>query len=165
MTTTAPIPAAEATPPMAQSSDTEAQAPSEQAQARTSAGRPRLREQIAENPLLTLFGTIMVLFGTVVVALLIFSFGTINARIDDTNNSINARIDDTNNSINARIDRLEDRFASLEQRVIEIDRKLNALIAALNATETVYAVLEGRGLLGQTAAAGAGSTGSMPSSS
>ena len=154
MTTTAPIPAAEATPPMAQSSDTEAQAPSEQAQARTSAGRPRLREQIAENPLLTLFGTIMVLFGTVVVALLIFSFGTINARIDDTNNSINARID-----------RLEDRFASLEQRVIEIDLKLTALIAALNATETVDAALEGRGLLGQTAAAGAGSTGSMPSSS
>ena len=133
MTTTAPIPAAEATPPMAQSSDTEAQAPSEQAQARTSAGRPRLREQIAENPLLTLFGTIMVLFGTVVVALLIFSFGTINARIDDTNNSINARID-----------RLEDRFASLEQRVIEIDLKLTALIAALKATETVDAALEGR---------------------
>ena len=84
--------------------------------------RPRLRDQIAENPLLTLLGT-------VVIALLVFTLGTTNLRISDTN----ARIDDTN----ARIDRLE-------ERVINIDLKLTALIAALNATEEVEAALQGK---------------------
>ena len=38
---------------------------------------------------------------------------------------------------NRRHDRLEDRFVSLENRVIEIDRKLTALLAHLNATDEV----------------------------
>ncbi|MDE0656953.1 MAG: hypothetical protein OXH58_10285 [Acidimicrobiaceae bacterium] len=125
MTASAPIPAAEATPAMAHSHDTAAEVLSEQAapaHAPASAVRPRLRDQIAENPLLTLFGT-------VIVALLLFVLGTTNLRIGDTND---------------RIDRLEDRFASLEHRVIDIDLKLTALIAALNVTETVDAALEGR---------------------
>ena len=91
--------------------------------------RPRLRDQIAENPLLTLLGT-------VIIALLVFTLGTTNLRISD----IHARIDDTN----ARIDRLEERMTSLEERVINIDLKLTALIAALNATEEVDAALQGR---------------------
>ena len=91
--------------------------------------RPRLRDQVAENPLLTLFGT-------VIVALLVFTLGTTNLRISDTH----ARIDDTN----ARIDRLENRMDRLEDRVINIDLKLTALIAALNATEEVEAALQGR---------------------
>ena len=167
MTASPPIPVAEATPAMSHPSDTTAEARSEQAvpvQAPTSAVRPRLRDQIADNPLLTLFGTI-------IVALLVFilggtnlRIGDINGRIDDINDRIddingriddlNGRIDDVNERIddlhdridetNDRIDRLEDRFASLEQRVIEIDLKLTALLAALNATETVDAALQGR---------------------
>ena len=120
MTAASPIPAAEAAPRMANPSDTTAEAPP--ARAKASQGRPRLRDQAAENPLLTLFGTI-------IVALLVFVLGTTNLRISDTND---------------RIDRLEDRFASLEQRVIEIDLKLTALIAHLNATAAVDAALEGQ---------------------
>lgn len=125
MTASPPIPAAEATPAMSHPPDTTADTQSERAvpaQAPTSAVRPRLRDQIAENPLLTIFGT-------VIVALLVFVLGTTNLRIGDTNH---------------RIDRLEDRIVSLENRVIDIDLKLTALIAALNVTETVDAALEGR---------------------
>ena len=100
-----------------------------QAAATSRPARPRLRDQVAENPLLTLFGIVTTLLGTCTIAVLVFTLGTVNARIDDTN---------------ARIDRLEERFVSLENRVIEIDRKLTALIAALNATEAVEAALEGR---------------------
>lgn len=148
MTAASPIPAAEAAPRMANPSDTTAEAPP--ARAKASQGRPRLRDQAAENPLLTLFGTI-------IVALLVFVLGTTNLRIADINNrfddindrfdEVHDRIDETNDRIdetNDRIDRLEDRFASLEQRVIEIDRKLTALIAHLNATAAVDAALEGQ---------------------
>ena len=111
--------------------------------------RPRLREQVADNPLLTLMGA-------VIVALLVFNLGTTNFRFDDIDNrfddidnrfdDLHARIDDTNARIDRledRIDRLEDRMDRLEDRVIEIDRKLTALIAVLNATEAVDAALEG----------------------
>jgi len=141
MTAASPIPAAEAAPRMANPSDTTAEAPP--ARAKASQGRPRLRDQAAENPLLTLFGTI-------IVALLVFVLGTTNLRIADINNrfdDINDRFDEVHDRIdetNDRIDRLEDRFASLEQRVIEIDRKLTALIAHLNATAAVDAALEGQ---------------------
>ena len=91
--------------------------------------RPTLRGQIAENPLLTLFGT-------TIVALLLFVLGTTNLRIGDTNDRIDR--------IEGRIDRIEDRLVSLEDRVIDIDLKLTALIAALNATETVDAAIDGR---------------------
>ena len=125
MTASPSIPATEATPAMAHTPDTAAQALSAQAapaQAATSTVRPRLRDQIVENPLLTLFGTI-------IVALLVFVLGTTNLRIGDTHH---------------RIDRLEDRIVSLENRVIDIDLKLTALIAHLNATDEVDDALEGR---------------------
>ena len=107
----------------------------------------RAWEQLADNPL-------QALFGTAIVALLIFNYTTINFRIDDTNSRIddtNSRIDDTNDRIddtNDRITRLEEkmdaRFAALEEDVAEINLKLTALIAALNRTEEVEAALEGR---------------------
>ena len=125
MTASPSIPASEATPAMAHTPDTAAQALSAQAapaQAATSTVRPRLRDQIVENPLLTLFGTI-------IVVLLVFVLGTTNLRIGDTHH---------------RIDRLEDRIVSLENRVIDIDLKLTALIAHLNATDEVDDALEGR---------------------
>ena len=94
--------------------------------------RPGLRDQIADNPLLTFLGT-------VVVALLVFTLTGINSRIDD---------------LGDRFDGLEDKvdagFAAQGDKIEQIDRKLTALIAALNATEAVDAALEGR-LLGSEA--------------
>ena len=108
---------------------------------RTAAGIGRRAwEQFADNPL-------QAVFGTAIVALLIFNYTTLNFRIND----IHARIDETNARIdetNARITRLEEtidaRFAALEEDVAEINLKLTALIAALNRTEEVEAALEGR---------------------
>ncbi|MCY4664876.1 MAG: hypothetical protein OXC00_09430 [Acidimicrobiaceae bacterium] len=102
--------------------------------ARAAAGIGRRAwEQFADNPLTALFGT-------AIVALLIFNFTTLNARIDDTN----ARIDDTNARITRLEERMETRFAALEEDVAEINLKLTALIAALNRTDEVDAALEGR---------------------
>ncbi|MCY3648606.1 MAG: hypothetical protein OXG40_02620 [Acidimicrobiaceae bacterium] len=119
----------QARPLMADLSEPEPARAGPQAAATGRPARPRLRDQIAENPLLTLMGSI-------IIALLVFTLGTTNLRIND----IHARIDDTN----ARIDRLEVRMDRLEERVINIDLKLTALIAALNATEEVDAALHGR---------------------
>ncbi len=87
---------------------------------------------MAENPLLTLFGA-------VIVVLLGFNLTTTNMRIDDVNDRID-RLED-------RIDRLEDkmdaRFEALEHSVAEIDRKLTALIAALNKTAEVDGAMSG----------------------
>ena len=143
MTTSAPIPAAEAASRMANPSDTASDSSTEQAQARAGAAtvdRPSLRAQVAENPLLSFFGL-------VIVALLTAAIVSPHIRIDD----INIRIDDTNRRIdetNERIDRLEAkmdaRFDKLEAAVAEIDRKLTALIAHLNATAAVDDALAGR---------------------
>ncbi len=95
--------------------------PASAARAAAGIGR-RAWEQFAENPL-------QAIFGTAVVALLVFNFTTFNARIDDTN---------------AKIDRVEARIDRLEEGVSEINLKLTALIAALNRTEEVEAALDGR---------------------
>ena len=143
MTTSAPIPAAEAAPRMANPSDTASEAPAEQVPARAgaaTAARPSLRDQVAENPLLSFFGLL-------IVALLAAAIASPHIRIDDTNR----RIDDTNE----RIDRLEARliefeekvdarFDKLEAAVGEISLKLTALIAHLNATNEVDDALAGR---------------------
>ena len=82
----------------------------------------RALQEINDNPL-------QALFGTAIIALLIFNFTITNARIDDTND---------------RITRLDARFDKLEEDVAEINLKLTALIAALNQTAQVEAALEGR---------------------
>ena len=126
----------QARPLMADLSEPESARAGSQVAATGRQARPRLRDQIAENPLLTLMGSI-------IIALLVFTLGTTNLRIND----IHARINDTNARIDrleVRMDRLEDRFTALEERVINIDLKLTALIAALNATEEVDAALQGR---------------------
>ena len=113
--------------------------------------RPRLRDQIAENPLLSLFGGAMLgllaFLGTVVVALLVFTLTSISDRIDRLEVSLNDRTD----SLEARLDRLEDKvdagFAAQGAQIAELDRKLTALIAHLNATEAVDAALEHRLLI------------------
>ena len=156
MTTSAPIPAAEAASRMANPSDTASDASTEQAEARAGAVtvvRPSLRAQVAENPLLSFFGLL-------IVALLAAAIASPHIRIDD----INIRIDETNE----RIDRLEARvmeferrvdarFDKLEAAVAEIDRKLTALIAHLNATAAVDDALAGR-LIGPGAADASGTS-------
>ena len=178
MTTTAPIPAPEATPRMVNPSDTASGASTEPATARAgaaTAARPTLRAQAAENPLLSFFGLLIVALLTAAIASPHIRIEDISARIDDTNRRIddtneridetNERIDDTNRRIdetNERIDRLEARFMEFERRVdarfdmvdarfdkleaavAEIDRKLTALIAHLNATAAVDDALAGR---------------------
>ena len=196
MTATAPIPAAEATPSMANRSDNEDQAPSEQAPAQAPSGQARsgeagsgeapaeaparassgeaallsepasaerelparagrsgvgsrLRGQIAENPLLTLFGT-------VTVTLLFIMFGTLNSRIDDTNHRIDRLEDAMLAGFAAQDAKIDEKFGELDAKFDEMNLKLTALIAALNATEAVDAALEGRLLQPDGGAGGAG---------
>ena len=164
MTTSPPIPATEAVSPMVNPSDTAPEAATEQAPARAGAAtvvRPSLRAQVAENPLLSFFGLLIVALLAAAIASPHIRIDDINIRIDDISLRIddtNRRIDDTNARIDrlaakverleARVDRLEAkmdaRFDKLEAAVAEIDRKLTALIAHLNATAAVDDALAGR---------------------
>lgn len=157
MTTSAPIPDAEAAPPMVNPSDTAPDASTAQAQARAGAAtvvRPSLRAQVAENPLLSFFGLVIVALLTAAIVSPHIRIDDINVRIDDTNRRIddtNARIDETNARIDrleakmdARFDKVDARFDKLEAAVVEIDRKLTALIAHLSATAAVDDALAGR---------------------
>ncbi len=102
--------------------------------------RPRLRDQIAENPLFSLLGGIVVaaltLFGTALVALLLFALNSINDRIDGLEVSLGARMD----RLEARMDRLEAKvdagFAAQGARISELDARLTAQIAELDARLT-----------------------------
>ena len=122
---------------MAHTSEPEAAAAPRAAAAANGIRRPRLRDEIADNPLLTLFGGItaalLAIFGTIIVAVLVFALGTMNDRFDD----VHARIDDTNASISsgltdvhARIDRLD---ASINARIDRLDASINARIDRLDA--------------------------------
>ena len=156
MTTPAPIPAAEATSSMVNPSDTAPEAATDQAQARVSAAtvvRPSLRAQVAENPLLSFFGL-------VIVALLTAAIVGPHIRIDDTNERIDRfedKVDASFDEVDASFDRVEARFDKLEAAIAEIDRKLTALIAHLNATAAVDDALAGR--LTGPSAPGASGTG------
>lgn len=121
-------------------------------------GRPGLLNQIIENPLLSLFGAIIVvLLGSLLT--------TSNVRISETNERLTSletrldtridRLEDRLDSLDGRIDRLDSRIDSLDGRVgrldsrvgslegtvAGIDRKLTALIAALGKTDEVEAAL------------------------
>ena len=109
----------------------------------TATRRPRMRDQAADNPLLTLFGGI--------IALLISTLASSNLRIDD----LNSRFDDVNGRIdemNDRITRLEAKIDAQDDKIHQIDLKLTALIAALNKTGEVDAALSGT-IIDNTAAA------------
>lgn len=146
MTTATPIPAAGAAPSMTHPSDAASEAPPAQAHA-TAAARPTMRAQIAENPLLSFFGLL-------IVALLAAAVASPHVRIDDLNGRMD-RLDGRMDRLEDRMDRLEDRVHRLEDRVHslevrmearfdELDRKLTALIAHLNATSAVENALAGR---------------------
>ncbi len=146
---TTAVPAHSAAPHMTHTADPTA-TPQAQVAASADDARPspsRLRQQIAENLLLSLCGglilVLLTFFGTVVVALLIFNLTSINDRLE----SIEGRID----HLADRIDRLETKvdagFVAQGAQIAELDRKLTALIAHLNATEAVDAALEHRLLI------------------
>ena len=101
----------------------------------TNVGRRALR-QVGENPLL-------VLFGTALIALLIFNLGATHDRIT----RLEERMD-------ARFAQMDARFAALEKEVAEINRKLTAIIAALNMADEINAALEGRLILGTPSPSG-----------
>ena len=88
------------------------------------------------------------------VALLVFTLTSINDRIDSLGERIDrleVSLNDRTDSLEARLDRLEDKvdagFAAQGAQIAELDRKLTALIAHLNATEAVDAALEHRLLI------------------
>ena len=92
---TSVAPAHRAVPQMTRTPDPTAD-PSPPAAASTveaAPARPKLRDQIAENPLLSLFGALMTLGGTAVVALLLFTLTSIGNRIDGVEVSLGERID------------------------------------------------------------------------
>ena len=167
MTTSAPIPAAEAASRMANPSDTASDSSTEQAQARAGAAtvdRPSLRAQVAENPLLSFFGLVIVALLTAAIVSPHIRIDDINIRIDDTNRRIdetNERIDETNERIDRLEAKMDARFDKLEAAVAEIDRKLTALIAHLNATAAVDDALAGR-LIGPSDAHATGTSANEP---
>ena len=161
---TSAAPAHRASPQMTHTPDPAATPKAQVAAPVVEAGpaKPRLRDQIAENPLLSLFGgavvALLTALGTLVVALLVFTLTSINDRIDSLGEridrlevSLNDRIDRLEVSLNDRIDRLEDKvdagFAAQGAQIAELDRKQTALTAYLNATEAVDAALEHRLLI------------------
>ena len=172
---TSAAPAHRASPQMTHTPDPAATPQAQVAAPGVGAGpaKPRLRDQIAENPLLSLFGgavvALLTALGTLVVALLVFTLASINDRIDSLGEridrlevslndridrfevSLNDRIDRFEVSLNDRIDRLEDNvdagFAAQGAQIAELDRKQTALTAHLNATEAVDAALEHRLLI------------------
>ena len=134
---TAAVPAQRATPQMTHTPDpTTPQAQVVAPHAGAEPARPGLREQIAENLLLSLLGglilALLTFFGTVVVALFIFNLNSINDRLD----SIEGRID----HLADRIDRLEtkvdEEFAAQGARITELDARLTAQITELDARLT-----------------------------
>lgn len=174
MTTSAPIPAAEAASPMVNPSDTAPEAATDQAQARAGAAavvRPSLRAQVAENPLLSFFGLLIVALLAAAIASPHIRIDDISIRIDDTNRRIDdtnaridrleAKVDRLEAKVDARFDMVDARFDKLEAAVAEIDRKLTALIAHLNATAAVDDALAGR-LTGPGAPDASGTSGDEP---
>ena len=99
----------------------------------TGAASPTLRAQIAENPLVSFLGAL-------VVALLVSMLATTNIRI----NRLEDRVDAGFAAHDAKFDQLDAKFDQLDAKFDEMNLKLTALIAKLNATDDVDAATEGR---------------------
>ena len=86
----------------------------------------------------------MALFGTIIVALLTFNFTVTHSRIGDTNNRLTRLEESVDARFAAQDAKIDTLFAAQDAKIDEINLKLTALIAALNATTEVDASLEGR---------------------
>ena len=171
MTATAPTPAIGATTDMADAPDTAPPAPAADTGAAASA-RPTLRSQIADNPLLSFFGALIVLLLSAAIAsphirindtndridrlqaTMEARFAAQDKKIDELDKKIDAKIDELDLKLTAMIARLDARIdqldlkltamiARLDARIDQLDLKLTALIAALQMTDIVDAALEG----------------------
>ncbi len=139
MTTASPIPAAEAAPRMAHPPDTAPETPPAQPQPqdRVTAAKPTLRGQVAENPLLSFFGLL-------IIALLAAAVAAPNIRINDTNRRID-RLEDTMTArfaaVDARFDKIETKIdtetaaldAKIDAKIAQLDAKIDAKFAQLDA--------------------------------
>ena len=175
MTTTAPTPAVRASTDMADAPDTAPPAPAADAGAAASA-RPTLRSQVADNPLLSFFGALIVVLLSAAIASPHIRINDTNDRIDRLQATMEARfaaqdkkideleekIDARFAEIDARIDQLDARIDQLDARIDQLDLKLTALIAALQMTGVVDAALEGSLDLPAPADPNSPSTGDAP---
>ena len=147
--TTTPTPAAAAPPPMTHTPGSQpAPPPRTEAAApdgtdSRAAGRTRLRDQIAANPLLSLFGAVLAailgFMGTVVIALLAYTLATTNDRFAEVNDRF-ARLED---KVDAGFAAQDAKIDAQDATIDEINLKLTALIAALNMAPEVDAALQG----------------------
>ena len=115
-----------------------------QASSPAAAVRPTLRGQVAENPLASFLGA-------VIVALLVSMLATTNIRInrledrvDALDAKFDAKFDALDAKFDAKFDALDARFDALDAKFDDMNLKLTALIAKLNATDDVDAAVEGR---------------------
>ena len=95
--------------------------------------KPNRVGKLPDNPLLAILGAIIVL-------LLGFALTQTNDRISRLEDRI-SRLED---KVDMGFTKIDERFAAQDAKFDEINLKLTALIAALNATEEVDAALEGR---------------------
>ena len=154
MTAVTPIPTATESPPMDQTTEADPADPrpgsplealsSGHAPLPAAATRPTLRAQVAENPLASFLGA-------VIVALLVSMLATSNIGIDRLADRIDRqgdRIDRLEDKVDAGFAaqdaKFDDRFDELDAKFDEMNLKLTALIAKLNATDDVDAAVEGR---------------------
>ncbi|MCY4663326.1 MAG: hypothetical protein OXC00_01525 [Acidimicrobiaceae bacterium] len=140
MTSTAPVAAAAEAPLMDPDTiDPDTRADPAGLRAKPAA-RATLRSQAAENPLATFLGL-------VVVALLVAMLTTTNVRINRVEDKVDARFAAQDAKFDAKFDALDakfdTKFDALDAKFDEMNLKLTALIAALNATDEVDAAVEG----------------------
>ena len=121
----------------------------------TAAARPRIRDQLAQNPLASFLGAvIIVMLGFTLTTSydritrledkIDTRFAAQDQKIDTKFAQVDARFAAQDQKIDTEFAQVDARFDSLESDVAEINLKLTALIAALNATDAVDAALEGR---------------------
>ena len=99
----------------------------------TVAARATLRAQVAENPLASFLGA-------VVVALLVSMLATSNIRI----NRLEDKIERLEDKVDAGFAAQDAKIDDLDAKFDEMNLKLTALIAKLNATDEADAAMEGR---------------------
>ena len=103
----------------------------------TVAARATLRAQVAENPLASFLGA-------VVVALLVSMLATSNIRINRLEDKIERLEDKVDAGFAAQDAKIDAKFDDLDAKFDEMNLKLTALIAKLNATDEADAAMEGR---------------------
>lgn len=143
MTVAHPVPTSGAHPQMAPAADSQPD-PTTPAPAPAVRAAPGLWSKLTDNPLLTILGTaiagLLTILGTVAVGLLIFTLTRTENRI--------SRLED---KLDAGFAAVDARFTAQDAKIDEINLKLTALIAALNATDEIEAALEGRLIAPDTA--------------